>query len=105
MQIGLDANESITTMDGITDPWKLACGIPQGEVLSPLRFVALMDILGIWLMRRCHGENPEHKEIGYSLDSNPSLTIFSRLFCDDILLITDDKDDIDAKMTFMQMFR
>ncbi|KAK3276760.1 hypothetical protein CYMTET_15195 [Cymbomonas tetramitiformis] len=104
-----DASRSVLTTEGLTDEWMLECGVPQGEVLSPLRFVAIMDMLAIWLAERANGKNPFKGHYGYKMEkvkegrkqcpstapqtswdrfhmSSPP-NVFARFFCDDIVLI------------------
>ena len=40
-----NSEREVVTRDGTSCPWTLECGVPQGEVLSPLRFIAVMDML------------------------------------------------------------
>ena len=53
-----DSTRTVITKDGNTENWTLKCGIPQGEVLSPLRFIAVMDMLASWILQRAlKGDN------------------------------------------------
>ena len=53
----LDTSSSrrLATRDGLSDEWRLECGVPQGEVASPFRFIALMDMLAAWLQKKKNG--------------------------------------------------
>ena len=116
----------VLTEEGLTDEWSLECGVPQGEVLSPLRFVAIMDILAIWLAKRANGANPTGASYGYKLqpthqkrgglsdgvyqptpnmlDTEAPLSIFARFFCDDILLIGKTKEEVQDMLGVVNEF-
>ena len=116
--LNTDSNRKIVTKDGSTTSWRLQCGVAQGEVLSPIRFITLMDILATWITKYCNGENPKKKKIGYKISnedhskqrrklqtqqleetthikhlSDPSeeILINGLMYCDDIALITDSR--------------
>ncbi|KAK3266126.1 hypothetical protein CYMTET_25229 [Cymbomonas tetramitiformis] len=121
-----DASRMVLTEEGLTDEWSLECGVPQGEVLSPLRFVAVMDILAIWLAKRANGANPSGTTYGYELHSErhrpdkpgndvtlPSqnllekdtpLNIFARFFCDDIMLVGKTKNEVQDMLGIVNEF-
>lgn len=107
--LNTDSNRCIITTDGNTTPWKLQCGVAQGEVLSPIRFITVMDMLATWLAMRANKCNPKEKQMGY--DISPKTTrhrqsvhtsknkvlkpiLSSLLYCDDIALTTDNFDDM-----------
>ena len=119
-----DLNENsrreVITKDGVTHPWTLECGVPQGEVLSPLRFIAVMDMLAAWIVRRCNGHNPKNKIYGYSLKPKKTLQqgqlsridqsinhyvrVTGNMFCDDIQLTTDSFEDMQDLVGIVQEF-
>ena len=119
--LNIDSNRRIVTKDGVTTPWKLQCGIAQGEVLSPIRFITVMDMLATWLTLRANGHNPTNKRMGYQTNTGPTshdkkrrdpmitsqrqkkhqyiaenspLTISSILYCDDISITTNNFEDM-----------
>jgi hypothetical protein len=52
--LNTDSQRSIITKNGATSKWTLQCGVAQGEVLSPIRFITLMDMLATWILLRCN---------------------------------------------------
>ena len=104
------ATRTLATRDGETLAWAPECGVPQGEILSPFRFVALMDMLATWLTIRCNGGNPGKKSMGYCMPAPcqrlagvirgqgrplaPTTRVHSMLYCDDICLVADSREDL-----------
>ena len=104
------STRTLATRDGETDPWSPGCGIPQGEILSPFRFVALMDMLATWLTIRSNKGSPDKTEKGYCMpaphymldgvlnqqDHQPRshIRVHSMLYCDDICLMADSNEDL-----------
>ena len=117
--LNTDSQRRIITKDGVTSQWTLQCGVAQGEVLSPIRFITLMDMLATWILLRCNKQNPQNKEMGYkmtfkpekrklklasrtptgqqqpggSTDQHPT-TISGLMYCDDIALSTETFEDM-----------
>ena len=119
------ATRTVTTIDGQTPIFDLECGIPQGEVLSPFRFNALMDMLATWLTLRCEGHNPDGAEMGYAfrtatdaqrnrlqqwiprLDSFSTTTIrrvHSLFYCDDICIMAKSQKDLQDMVAVISEF-
>ena len=104
------STRNVATVDGVTTDWDYECGVPQGEVLSPLRFIAVMDMLATWLTLRCNGANPSGKRMGFAIrkphdkvrcpnpalagKSDEELRAFASMYCDDIWLVTDSAGDM-----------
>ena len=119
-----DLNENskreVITKDGVTHPWTLECGVPQGEVLSPIRFIAVMDMLATWIIHRCNGHNPKKKIYGYNLKPKKTpqqeqlsridqsikhdVRVTGNMFCDDIQLTTDSFEDMQDLVGIVQEF-
>jgi hypothetical protein len=116
--LNTDSERKIITKDGITTPWKLECGVAQGEVLSPIRFITLMDMLATWITIRSNKQNPTNKIIGYqmkhkaanqhkaklkttsqeTIDQPPynklPTVITVLMYCDDLVITTDNFEDM-----------
>jgi len=110
--LNTDSNRKIITKDGATTPWKLQCGIAQGEVLSPIRFITVMDMLASWLSMRANGLNPTAKSMGYTMhaktrhvrnSTNPvraennkhnGILLNVLMYCDDISITTNSYEDM-----------
>jgi len=111
--LNTNSNRRIITKDGATTPWKLECGIAQGEVLSPIRFITVMDMLASWLATRANGFNPNNKIMGYDMSSSSNtrptsskhrldqqsnrksgLILNVLMYCDDISITTDSYEDM-----------
>ena len=58
------SERTVITKDGNTESWTLKCGIPQGEVLSPLRFISIMDMLASWILQRTLKVDDPGKPLG-----------------------------------------
>ena len=115
-----NSEREVITRDGTTESWTLECGVPQGEVLSPLRFIAVMDMLATWITKRCQGHNPKNKKYGYRLTPvnskqmnqlaqiEPSISqeirIIGNMFCDDIQLTTETFEDMQDLVGIVQEF-
>jgi hypothetical protein len=69
--LNTDSQRSIITKDGAASKWTLQCGVAQGEILSPIRFITLMDMLGTWILLSCNMQNPQNKEMGYKMTFKP----------------------------------
>lgn len=115
-----NSRREVITRDGTTSPWTLECGVPQGEVLSPLRFIAVMDMLATWITLRSNGENPRGKPYGYAINPsqaaqnealshiepslNTSTRIVASMYCDDIQFTTDTFGDMQELVGMTQEF-
>ena len=114
------ATRTLATRDGETLAWAPECGVPQGEILSPFRFVALMDMLATWLTIRCNGGNPGKKSMGYCMPAPcqrlagvirgqgrplaPTTRVHSMLYCDDICLVADSREDLQDMLGVVSEF-
>jgi hypothetical protein len=108
--------------------------VAQGEVLSPIRFITLMDMLATWILLRCNKQNPQNKEMGYKMNFKPikkkhkqarqtqtgqqqpdgststhPTTISGLMYCDDIVALStenyeDMQDLIGVVSEFMSTF-
>ena len=113
--LNVDSRRRIVTKDGNTTDWKLQCGIAQGEVLSPIRFITVMDMLATWLAMRANGCNPSKKNTGYTIKPKKSTRVTQTtqipthklnaiLYCDDISITTDNFDDMQDQVGIISEF-
>ena len=118
----LDTSSSrrLATRDGLSDEWRLECGVPQGEVASPFRFIALMDMLAAWLQIRCEGHNPTGAKMGFpfkladftrrskilpwATQEQRTVRGHSFFFCDDICLMASSHQELQDMVAVVSEF-
>jgi len=115
-----NSEREVITRDGTSCPWTLERGVPQGEVLSPLRFIAVMDMLATWITLRSNGHNPSATLYGYETQPavSPQLRkltniettladtvrIVANMYCDDVQFTTNSFDDMQDLVGIIQEF-
>ena len=111
------SERSIITEHGLTDQWELKNGVPQGEILSPFRFLCLMDMLNTWLARRCAGNNPKREQIGFRFEvckrprynqkwteGNDTTRVHTLIYADDICLIAETAEHLQQLVGLVHEF-
>lgn len=92
----LKDNESCLNLpihDGMTEFFKVERGVPQGNVISPTIFNMFINVLIEKIDKTC---------VGYKLNNNESIKILA--YADDIVLITEDKQELENMINFVNKF-
>jgi exonuclease III len=85
MSLYKDAKSAVIMPWGITEWFKISRGVRQGDTLSPLLFIIIMNTL----LRKLEKAN-----VGYKFATNPKLQVPGLAYADDLVLFANTRQDL-----------